>query len=123
MAGAEYSDRSPANETDAGSLHVPPRSVEFATNVRSSFGPWEPSDHAATISSVASVPLGAPFEMSTLGMADRSMRAPDRPSPTHRPLTGSTLKHGSVIGSTSRGDRQFCPPLRDRIIVAAPSSD
>ena len=35
--------------------------------------------------------------MSMLGLAERSVRAPAKPSMTHRPYTGSTKKHGSVI--------------------------
>jgi hypothetical protein len=34
---------------------------------------------------VAPTPVGAPFAMSTLGAADRSVRAPAYPSITHRP--------------------------------------
>ena len=59
--------------------------------------------------------------MSTLGMADRSIRCPATPSMMQRPVTGSFSKHGSVIGMTSCGFFQLWPPVVDLISVAEPS--
>ena len=108
---------------DEGGLHVVPPFVEYDSSVRSSFNPNRPSDHASTISLVASIPVGAPFAMSTLGMAARSLRAPAFPSSMQRPLSASTRKHMSFIVTTSRGDVQVCPPSNDRTIVCAPTFD
>src|SRR5437773_1550355 len=84
MAGAEYSGRSFASETAAGTLHVPPWLVEYETIAFSLPAPRAPSVQESMISSVASDPSGAPLAMSTLGMAARSVRAPAIPSSTHR---------------------------------------
>ena len=119
--GAEYSDRSPAFDTGVGELKEAPPSVDHETIVVSLPSPSEPSLHATKISSVASSPVGAPLAMSTLGIAERSMRCPAIPSATHRRVRGSTSKQGSVIGMTSCGFSQLWPPLKDRISVAEPS--
>src|SRR5207247_7359921 len=109
--------RSPTTEIDVGELHVPPPSVEYDRRVRSSFSPNPPSDHASTISFVASVPVGAPLPISMLGMAARSLRAPAFPSSTQRPFNASIRKHMSFITTTSRGGVHVCPPSNERTIV------
>src|SRR5207302_7053297 len=50
--------------------------------------------------SVASLPVGAPFAMSTLGAFARSLRAPVMPSISGRPCTGSKTP-GWVTGPTT----------------------
>src|SRR5215467_16300970 len=62
---------------------------------------------------VASLPVGEPFAMSTLGAGARSLRAPAMPSITGRPCTGSVTP-GWVTGpDTARGDDQDLPPFVD----------
>src|SRR3954471_19510128 len=66
-----------------------------------------------TIRFVASVPVGAPLAMSTLGAGARSLRAPATPSITGLPCTGS-IAPGWVTGpATGVGRDQFPPPLVD----------
>src|SRR6267378_7057141 len=63
---------------------------------------------------VASVPVGAPFAMSTLGPGARSLRAPARPSIDGRPVLGSVMP-GWVTGpTTGSGFDQLTPPSVDR---------
>src|SRR5438445_12047088 len=85
IAGAEYIGRSPARDTVAGLDQVVPPSVDQLSCVVLSFTSEPPSDQASTISFVAAKPVGAPFAVSTLGAADRSVRAPAKPSSTQRP--------------------------------------
>src|SRR5438067_11135219 len=60
---------------------------------------------------VASVPVGAPLAMSTLGAGARSLRAPATPSITGRPCTGSKTP-GCVTGpTTGRARDHDWPPL------------
>src|SRR5918911_5115699 len=113
IAGAEYIGRSPARETVVGPLQVLPRSSDQASFVLLSLTLEPLSDHASTISFVASRPVGAPFAMSTLGAAERSIRAPAYPSITQRPSIGSTKKHGSTIETTSCSFVQCLPPSND----------
>src|SRR4051794_32154537 len=97
IAGAVYNGRSPASDAVSGALHVdPPSSDQLSCVVFALMFP-SLSAHASTISFVAPIPVGAPFAMSTLGAAERSVLAPAKPSMTHRPYTGSVSKHGSVI--------------------------
>src|SRR5436190_2634587 len=66
-----------------------------------------------TIRLVASVPVGAPFAMSTLGAGARSLRAPATPSITGRPSTGSNAP-GCVTGpATGVALDQLLPPSVD----------
>src|SRR5262249_1845026 len=97
MAGAAYKGRSPPSETVAGLLQVWPPSRDQMSFAVFALRSEPPSAHASRISLDAFVPLGAPFAMSTLGPAERSVRAPANPSMTHRPYTGSTKKQGSVF--------------------------
>ena len=69
---------------------------------------------------VASSPVGAPLAMSTLGAAARSFRAPATPSSTHRPMTGSTTKHGSVTLRSACGRVQLRPPSVDFTMKCVP---
>ena len=63
-----------------------------------------------TIRSVASVPVGAPLAMSTLGAGARSLRAPARPSIDGLPVFGSVMP-GWVTGPTiGCGFDQEVPP-------------
>src|SRR5438309_2000176 len=71
-----------------------------------------------TIRSVASVPVGAPLAMSTLGAGARSLRAPATPSMTGRPWTGSVTP-GWVTGPTAGVNcDQFFPPFVDFDIIS-----
>src|SRR5581483_3007502 len=119
MAGAEYIDRSPVAEATTGGAQEEPPSVDHDTSVFSLFRPWRPSLHASTMALVAPWPVGAPLAMSTLGAADRSIRAPAKPSITHRPSTGSTKKHGSVMATVSCSLVQCTPPSNDLNIACA----
>src|SRR5713226_8564555 len=66
-----------------------------------------------TIRLVASVPVGEPFAMSTLGAGARSLRAPAIPSIVGRPSTGSKMP-GWVTGpATGVGFDHVVPPLVD----------
>src|SRR4051794_1102535 len=121
MAGAAYAVMSPGGEIGAGVLNEAAPLVEYAKNALSWSGPSRPSTQASTISLVASTPVGAPLAMSTLGIAARSVRAPDTPSMMHRPVTGSLWKQGSVIATTSCGGRQVWPPSSDLITVWKPA--
>jgi hypothetical protein len=103
MAGAEYADRSAASEIAVGVDQLFPPFVEYENSVFSWFSPSAPSLQASTISFVASAPVGAPFAMSMLGIAARSVRAPATPSYTHRPSIFSTNQQASFMGRTSRG--------------------
>src|SRR5689334_1979041 len=87
IAGAAYSGRSPGNDTVAGALHEVPPFMDQLGSVLLSLTSDPPSAHASTISFVAPAPVGAPFAMSTLGAAERSVRAPAKPSMTQRPYT------------------------------------
>jgi hypothetical protein len=64
---------------------------------------------------LASLPLGAPLAMSTLGAGARSLRAPATPSITGRPCTGSRTP-GGVTGPTTAPAattwRRHCPTPR-----------
>jgi hypothetical protein len=63
--------------------------------------------------SVASAPLGAPFEMSTLGAAERSLRASATPSSTQRTITGSTAAQAFHTRWSARGFVHVAPPSKD----------
>ena len=72
-----------------------------------------PLTYVITIRFVASVPVGAPFAMSTLGAGARSLRAPAMPSIVGRPRTGSRIP-GCVTGpATGVGFDQVEPPFVD----------
>src|SRR5687767_5223175 len=71
--------------------------------------------------SVALFPNGAPLAMSTLGAAARSFRAPAMPSMTHRKVTGSTKKQGSVTWYRASGRVHFRPPSNDLTTMWVPS--
>src|SRR5260221_759496 len=72
-----------------------------------------PLTYVMTMRFVWSVPVGAPFAMSTLGAGARSLRAPRTPSISGRPCTGSKTP-GWVTGpDTARGVDQFWPPFVD----------
>src|SRR5262249_46520677 len=111
MAGAVKSARSPGADTVCGADQVWPRSVEYDSRDTSWFRPFRPSLHASTISLVASVPVGAPLAMSTLGIAIRSFRAPAGPSLLHRPATGAKEKQEAVICMKTTGRPPGVPPL------------
>src|SRR3954464_4261585 len=64
--------------------------------------------------SVASVPVGAPLAMSTLGAGARSLRAPATPSMTGRPWTGSIAPGCSTGPETGCGCDHAEPPFVDR---------
>src|SRR5262245_18425609 len=121
MAGAVKSARSPGADTVCGADQVWPRSVEYDSRDTSWFRPFRPSLHAATNSLVASVPVGAPLAMSTLGIAIRSIRAPAGPSLLHRPATGSKKKQEAFICMKSTGRPHVVPPLDDVTRLCAPS--
>src|SRR5205814_999605 len=108
IAGAEYIGRSPPSETVRGLAQVAPPSRDQLSCVVFAFTSPSESDHASTISFEAVMPDGAPLAMSTLGAAERSVRAPAKPSNTQRPSTGSMKKHGSVICRT------ICIFVKDR---------
>src|SRR4051794_11385005 len=76
MAGAEYIERSPGSDTASGAAQAVPPLLDADTRVFSLLNPKRPSLQASMIRLVASAPVGAPLAMSTLGAADRSMRAP-----------------------------------------------
>src|SRR5436190_13966083 len=69
---------------------------------------------------VASAPVGAPFAISTLGAAARSVRAPVYPSMTQRPESGSTKKQGSVVWNSVFALVQWAPPSNDLNITCDP---
>src|SRR6516165_1050925 len=123
MAGAVKSARSPGADTVCGADQVWPLSVENDSRDTSLFRPFRPSLHASTISLVASVPVGAPLAMSTLGIAIRSFLAPAGPSLLQRPATGSKKKQEAFICMKSTGRSQVVPPLDDVTRVCAPSFD
>src|SRR5215471_14501931 len=123
MPGAVYIARSPGADTVCGAAQVWPLSVENDSRDTSLFGPFRPSLHASTISLVASVPVGAPLAISTLGIAIRSFRAPAGPSLLHRPATGSKKKQEAFICMKSTGRPQVVPPLDEVTRVCAPSFD
>src|SRR6476659_8743752 len=120
MAGAAYIGRSPGSETAVGPCHVAPPLEDHATRAASWLRPPLASAHASMMRFVASVPLGAPFAMSTLGTAARSVRAPVNPSITHLPDSGSTKEHGSVIVNSVLGFDQCMPPSVDRNMICEP---
>src|SRR6185312_11044735 len=69
-----------------------------------------------TMRLVASVPVGAPLAMSTLGAGARSLLAPAIPSITGRPCAGSTAP-GCVTGpATGTARDQLEPPSVERDI-------
>src|SRR5437763_16528566 len=73
-----------------------------------------PLTYVITMRLVASVPVGAPLAMSTLGAGVRSLRAPAIPSIVGRPITGS-MTPGWVTGpATATGFDQFAPALDER---------
>ena len=92
-----------------------PPPFEYANSTCSLFKPSRPSAQALTISSVAPAPVGAPLAIDTLGDADRSLRAPARPSSTQRVEVPSKLctKHGSTTLNNAIGFVQVAPPSRD----------
>src|SRR5918912_2655180 len=92
IAGAEYIGRSPGSDAVTGPCHVAPPSSDHVSCVVFALTSLSESDHASTISFVAPAPVGAPFAISMLGAAERSVRAPANPSITQRPYTGSTKK-------------------------------
>ena len=120
MAGAAYIGRSPGSETAVGPCHVAPPSEDHATRAASLFKPALASAQASTMRFVASVPVGAPFAMSTLGTDARSVRAPVYPSITHRPESGSTKKHGSVFVNSVLAFDQCLPPSADLNMICEP---
>jgi len=74
MAGAAYIGRSPGSDTGCGGDQLAAFLRNTETIAFSAFN--VPSTHASTIVSVAPSPVGAPLAMSTLGAAERSVRAP-----------------------------------------------
>src|SRR6516225_10956691 len=120
MAGAVKSARSPGADTVCGADQVWPLSVENDSRDTSWFGPFRPSLHASTISLVASVPVGAPLAISTLGIAIRSFLAPAGPSLLQRPATGSVKKQEAFICMKSTGRPQLSPPVVDFTMVCVP---
>src|SRR5581483_1638576 len=99
-----------------GADHVPPRSVD---SVKYTCGASTvPLTYVITIRSVASVPVGAPLAISTLGAMARSLRAPATPSITGRPCTGSSTP-GWVTGpATGRNADHVRPPFPERDIIS-----
>src|SRR6266436_166899 len=69
-----------------------------------------------TIRSVASVPVGAPFAMSTLGAGARSLRAPASPSITGRPVLLSMTPGWLTGPATAAAFDQLTPPSTERNI-------
>src|SRR6185437_2760097 len=84
----------------SGVVQLAPPFVDVVRSRCSWFNPSRPSDQVMTIWSVASVPVGAPFAMSTLGPSARSERAPAMPSRVGRPRAGS-MTPGETAGATS----------------------
>src|SRR5262249_39061314 len=105
-----------ASGTAVGVVNDAPPLVEVVSSSCSLLSPCLPSDQVITIWLVASVPVGAPLAMSTLGPNARSLRAPATPSITGRPMTGSTTP-GLTAVATSVGPVKWAPPSVDLYII------
>jgi hypothetical protein len=92
-----------------------PPSVEVVKNTCSLLRPSRPSTQVRASWSVASVPVGAPLAMSTLGALDRSLLAPAMPSMVVRPSTGSRMPVLTDRNSR-RGASKLAPLSTERAV-------
>jgi hypothetical protein len=109
--------RSAPSEIVCGPSYDAPWFVERIAYARSRFVPARSSDHATTISSDASAPLGAPLAMSMLGKT--SVRAPATPSIVNVPCAGSNCPMPAAV-AIARGRSNVLPPSKERAWKNAP---
>src|SRR5215468_4993564 len=121
IAIAGKSGRSLAGDAKPDAVHESPPLVDVITFTRS-FGPgWlsdgvGPSDHASTISSVASAPVGAPLAMSTVG--NDPSRAPAWPSNVESPVK-SGIPVETMCVTSCAGRTKDRPPSNERAMKIA----